>query len=80
MACHVGDKRGNELGLCDFIDVVGVYWFSWFRGVVKWGQWIGAFCTRSFAIFVKLTGSFGFAVILTDTAFLIRGNRVILRK
>ena len=24
-----------------------------------------------------LTGSFGFAVILTDTAFLIRGNMVI---
>ena len=40
--------RENELGLCDFIDVVGVYWFSWFRGVVKWGQWIGAFYTRSF--------------------------------
>ena len=40
--------RENELGLCDFIDVVGVYWFSWFRGVVKWRQWIGAFYTRSF--------------------------------
>ena len=40
--------RENGLGLCDFIDVVGVYWFSWFRGVVKWGQWIGAFYTRNF--------------------------------
>ena len=36
MACYFGIKRENELGLCDFIEVVGVYWFSWFRGVVKW--------------------------------------------
>ena len=53
-----------------FIGLVGLG--VWWSGTVDW-----CFLYTKLRFFVMLTGSFGFAVILTDTAFLIRGNMVI---
>lgn len=74
MVCHVGNARKNELGSCDFIDVAGVYWFSLVLGCGEVGTVDWCFLYAKLRFFALLTGSFGFAVILTDTAFSIRGH------